>query len=349
MLRFAFIAVALAFVGAASASDYVYRDGYYWHGSTPYTRQLVQTPGYWSCGRYVAGQTYYQYTQAAYTPHAAKLPDYRDPNALSKLLDIAAERSKAQSALLKDRADYDNFANAVKLLGLEGNFRYPSVDPFARMPYASGTALIGPNGYVIDGHAYQHFGAQASTVYGYSQLANVYSPDLNQLYLQAAQLTQSSINAGQTANQGFQALVTDQAAAQAKVEELKAKREFAMAMLQSLSSEPKLAAQGVQFRITPQGAFEAKTDQATPEQVQALRKEFTAVKTQLCASCHSGAKKAGGFDIASWSSLSPADRDRIIMERLTTADESKRMPRTKDGRPGPKVEGRNLLLFQMNP
>lgn len=57
------------------------------------------------------------------------------------------------------------------------------------------------------------------------------------------------------------------------------------------------------------------------------------VSAQRCASCHSGAKREGGFDVAAFPTMD-ADAKLRVFRRLITNDAAKRMPRAADGSAG---------------
>lgn len=311
--------------------------GYYYnsqYGSQAYTQ--AYTPGYYqqTHGCYY---TYYpgQYTYTPYYAPAAPAAAYKDVNPIDLLM-----KAKAQS--LADGQKTSDFVNAAKLLGFDIN-NLPQ-----GMPYAV-ASLPGGAGYGLNGHYYQQFGARGNTVWGYSELNPYAQFDLNQPFLVAGQLVEGAKQVYATAHQGFQETVNNQAERQFTIEKMKAQREIAMAMLDSFKADNTLKEQGFKFRVTKDGV-EPYVDPAignTPVTA-AVKAEFQAILKAECYACHSGKNIKGNLDVSQYASFSRATIDSV-MERLTTTDKKKQMPRTKDNGPGPKITGRKLVLFQMNP
>lgn len=308
--------------------------GYYYHpqyGNQAYTQ--AYTPGYYQASSYGCGYVYYpgQYTYTPYyAPATPAVSAYKDMNPIDVLMNAKA-RSLADSQKTSD------FVNAAKLLGYDIN-NLP-----AGMPYAV-ASLQGGRNYGLDGHYYQQFGARGNTVYGYSEFNPYAQFDLNQPFLVAGQLVEGAKTVYATANQGFQEAVNNQAERQFAIEKMKAQRELAMAMLESFKADSTLKEQGFKFRITKEGVEPYMDNAVTP----AIKAEFQAVLKAECYACHSGKNIKGNLDVSQYASFNKATIDSV-MERLTTTDKKKQMPRTKDNGPGPRITGRRLALFQMNP
>lgn len=347
------IAVVIVLVGAASAlaqsagsvdiNGYVWQGGYWVKDGYQYTRTLYQNPGYWYNGCYFQGSYHYRYTlysapQVAYV--APKVPTYSDPDWRAQLLNIAAARDKQEGEIRKAAFEQQYFTEAVKALGLEGNFRwngYGTVPPYlsngyGAMPFANGL-------YQMQGH--YNFGVNGSTQYGYSSIANLYGDtDLNQLFLQAAQLTQNAQKLSGEATSNFQGLVGQEGSNRAKVAEILAKGQVAREVISALTSSD---FKSFSFKISPVGMIEKDDSKVDAGTKAVLRQQWGDLAAAKCASCHSGNKTEGKFDIGNYLSMSQQEKQDRVWSRLTTDDPTRRMP--KDG---PKLTSEELRLFFLN-
>ena len=352
--------VLLAATGITAASGgYLNSDGYwqysgdpyYWYGNNAYVRTLVNGTGYYSCGVYYPGASYYRYTYH-HTYTAPVQLSYTDPGWRSKLLDIAAARDKAEASIRKAAFEQAYFKDAVQALGLTGNFRwdgygiappyvYPSVVPYAG--YGSlQLSTAGVNG---------------STVYGqtYNSIASVYGDaNLSQLYQQASRLAENAQSLAGQATGDFGKLVGQEGSNRAKVAEILARSQAAMEFLKSLEQPgSKFESREFRFKVVPgtNGGMQIqKLDPTAPQapvmpQVNDTKAlEQSALK---CISCHGPDKKDGGFDVRTYLTLSPADKVKVV-QRLLTTDESKRMPRVPGGGVGPKMSMDEIRLWINN-
>ncbi|HYE70388.1 MAG TPA: c-type cytochrome domain-containing protein [Aquabacterium sp.] len=246
---------------AADASDYVYRDGYYWRGQSAYTRHRNNYGGY-----------YYRYSHTRYIAPPVKYATPADWR--NKLLDIA-----------KEKVEYQQFREAVRAMGLEGQYGHA------------------PN-YAIQGYG--------TTLYGRVTQANAYGDAADgQLALQLAQqfgrIVEGAQSLGGEAAQKF-GQVTEKVATIEAVT-----RGYAHAL--RASQESKIETR--QFDLRPADSGPVKQFGQGPSRA--------AVAQARCASCHSGAKKEGGFDVTAYDSLAPEQKLRVI-GRIFAADASRRMP-----------------------
>jgi hypothetical protein len=69
-----------------------------------------------------------------------------------------------------------------------------------------------------------------------------------------------------------------------------------------------------------------------------------AMSAQKCTACHSGKNLQGNFDVTKYATYSP-EQKMVVIQRLTTRDEGKRMPRTPEGKAGPVMGFAELRLW----
>lgn len=327
-------------VSEVRASNYVYRNGYYYSGSQAYTRYWYQPPGYYSYGSYYYPPGYYVYT--AYYPPAASTytpsVNYTDPDWRSKLLDLAAQRDKAEGKIRVNAFEQKYFLEAVEALGLKGNFNwqgYGQAPPYSVNPYSSYGNL-----------QLSTAGAQGSTVYGYSYntIASFYGDvNLSQLYQQAQRLAENAQQLSGQATTEFGALISQEGNNRAKVAEILAKAQATREFLKGLQgSGGEIKIQGKSFRVGPEKNVEPPP-MAPPQNGEkgaglneALKNQWIQSASTRCYSCHGqGGKKDGGFDVQTYPSLSPEAREDIVRNRLLTKNPEKGMPRGKDGKHAP--------------
>lgn len=322
--------------GQISSSGYVYhaQSGYWTFGGNYYTRSLYQSPGYWSCGVYYPGSSYYTYQQVNYYPPQTYTPPVQQP------FDV-------DQAILKIKADQQktiDFIAKLKAAGLSVNDLPPgSIPP----QYLQG----GYNGYSLAGHYYNYqVPVTASTLYGYNlkDIAALYgSTDLNQLYLQAQQLAQGSQRLTSEATQGFQQLVGQAGENAAKIAEIQTKGQVAAALIKAMEGTPSAQYKGYSFRVSPGGVVEKMENNVDPNTKKDLQNQLAALVGQFCAQCHTGKAPKGGFDISTYLDLNTQQK-QAVWARLTTDDPQKLMPRNVDGTPGKKLTPDQLKLFFLN-
>ncbi len=353
--------------GICTATDgYVFRSGYYYYGSEPtaYFRSWETTAGYWRYGVYyppVSRWVYYATT--VQTPYVAPpVTTYKDPGWRTKLLDLADSKLKYESKLQLEALEQKAYMESLNALGLQGLFRY------------NGSGTIPP--YLVPNMPYEVtsvynstqtlFGAQGSTQFGRNDYQSSYNAsaaqqnDPNQQMAQywqmANQQALASIEGGAKATQNFHSLLGEEGKARARIAEIQARVHGTIAVMNALSGPPSVTTQGFSVRVSPKGfGLEIESKDVNPKLKEELVKEFVEMvagldnKSGLCAGCHSPTtKKQGGFDITGWFSLGRDVKNAIILDRIVTKDEAKRMPRKLDGTVGQPLSPNQIRLFQIN-
>lgn len=333
---FLFVFVSVAF-GQTDINGYVW-DGQYWtKDGYQYTRTLYQAPGYWYGGCYYQGTYHYRYT--LYSAPVAKLPSPKDDDWRTQLLKIAAARDKQEGEIRKAAFEQQYFTEAVKALGLEGNFRWSGYGTLP--PYMSNGYQVMPFAGQYQMQGTYNFGVNATTQYGYNSIAQLYGEtDLNQLFLQAAQLTQNAQKLSGEATANFQGLVGQEGSNRAKVAEILAKGQIAREVISALSSND---FKSFSFKISPVGQIEKDDSKVDAGTKAALRQQWGDLAAAKCASCHSGSKTEGKFDLNSYLSMSQQEKQDRVWSRLTTDDPVRRMPKN-----GPKLTSEELRLWFLN-
>lgn len=318
-----FIAIlTLLFLAHDAGAQYLGSDGYwYFDGySQPYTRTLVQRPGYYSRGCYYPGSSYYSYS-LYYPP--APVAQVIKPPVYSSTWKEEVVRYASQ------RDDHATYLLALKALGIQGQ-QYPF-----QQGYVSSTT----------------YGANASTPYGYtySSIAQLYGDtNVNQLFQQSAQLTEGAQRLAGDANNGFQQLLGQEGTNRAKVAEILAKGEAGARVLIALS--PSTVAQ-TKTVFGTQAAAGVGVNPAGPNPAPAAtekEKKFQAFEHLVatrCASCHAGENKKGNFNITGFLGFTP-EQKALVLDVITTADPARAMPRTPQGGVGVRLTPAEVELFR---
>lgn len=352
-MRFAFVMTLLTVAGFASVSrpeevavlgegsvtsdGYTYRKGFYWYEGVAYVRTAVQEPyttysSYYYCGRYyqtpyTSYKTVYKYTPVAITPQT---PDWK-----TKLIDLAAARAAYDNDLVKSRVETENFAQYVKVLGLERNlFTYSGVIGSPFPGYAAATlSSAGVNGTTVYGHTYQQIDLQGMLDTSILQQGAVRTTETAQALAGQAQsnligLTDHSVAA-------LMRVAETQAAGVARAQALEASKPPPTARIETSSSTP-----------VPTARIETSTTTAVPQvEVQPINPfrqgeqlNRPLLRNQACAKCHSGESAQGGLDLSNWSAVTGEQKSKM-MERMMSKDPAKRMPRDANdpSKPGPQL------------
>lgn len=332
-LRVLFISfVAILFAAISAFGEYTYKDNYYWKDGVPYERWAYYYPSHNYSGYSYGGRYYrieYEYVRAYPQPRkesSVALPTPNDPAWRTKLLEIAAFRDKGEIQSRLSAFEHSSFLEAVNALGLKGNFTLHGYGVSPVYPMTSG---------YVTGTQYGNHGIQGQTVYGYGSqfTADLYGQalDVNLAFQQGSNLVQ---NSQQLAGQGFSDLagiISQSSDRQARIAEIIAKgiqgREAIKAMMEGLKAEPRttITQKDFGFRSAP-----APVDTAMDDVMKN-------VLMPACASCHSGAKVEGKFNIETYPSMSLAEKASRVWKRILTDDETIRMPRSRDGGPGPRL------------
>lgn len=335
--------VQVAGEGSVDASGYTLRKGFYWKDSVAYVRTQVQVPyttysSYYYCGRYYSTPSTSYKNEYKYT--AVDIPKAGDPAYLEKLLNIYSVRAKYDADLVKSRVDTENFAAAVRVLGLEQNlFRYSGTigSPYNGEPYPAQSvhySSAGVNGKTIYGHSYQ-------------QLADIYgAADINILFQAAGRTTENAQTLAGQAHNNLTGTIERVNQGMARVAETQANSvafaQMTAALAQAvreLKAAPSahIQSQGTGFSISPKGYLveplpAPAVQQLTPAQF----------RQQACAACHSGERIEGGLDVTRFSEWTVAQKAKTL-KRLTSGD----MPRdmTDPSKPGVRLTPEQVQLF----
>lgn len=310
-------------VGYMDQNNYVFNSNGRWErGGHEYYRTAYEAPGYWKCGAYYPGSVSYSYELYIAPTYVAPpvVPAYTEGSWKQDLLKYARQKQ-----------DFQEYLEAVKLLGLAQP--QPAYNP-----------------YGLHGNYYQQtvtgYGANANTLYQYSQQPQqllltrediiLLSQMQNQSGNQALALA-SNVQAGISSN--LRASIDGNV----EIARVVAKRDFAIAVLQSLNGPNSITNQGFEFKIGPDKGVNMDSSKATPEAKARIKTLWeTSAKTN-CASCHSGPKASGGFDVAEFPTMSQENQD-VVLSRLLSADDKVRMPRDKEH---PELPGKALGNAEM--
>lgn len=330
----------------ASAGDYLLgSDGYYHSAGRRYSRSIVSEAGYWRCGAYYPGASYYSYTpvveQQVYVPPVAATPAAFNEN--EAIINLAKLRVKQQHSL-----------ELAQALGLSVTYPGQGTVPFAAIPGQ------GYNVTATGQTTTQVYGAQANTVYGYKfgNLDSFYAPtDLSTLYQMANQLAFNAQTLGGQATGDFQKLVQQEGTARSNLAQRLAERDIliargqtAVAILNALQSPGGVSTNNYSITISPKTGVQTNSSKATPADKAAVWKAWQASATK-CAACHAGAKSQGGFVVDDYPGLANNLKE-VVIARLTTPDLKLRMPRKPDGTAGeplPQDEVKAWLFVEPRP
>lgn len=314
----------VVFLTLASASLAMAEDGYTAVGAGYYTDSAgdyyTREKAYWGYyydyyGRYVPKYWYFKYTPAS-RPVSSLTPRSTDAD----WIDFLAQREKITGSIRANQEREDAFLARLKAVGV--------TPPFPAVPGYNGGSY---------GSSYNKLGVlQGNTIYSYSQVADLYnSTDINVLFQQSAALVKGAQGLASDGNSQFSALVQQANTGAARVAEIRAQGEIDVKKLKALQPPSRIV-------TTLNGQVVAPVD-ATPGPMVKVMDDAGAthiVKAQYvkdaCLSCHgAGGKPEGGLDLsrpitaAQWLS---------VINRVSTKDEAKRMPRTKTGVAGPQAD-----------
>ncbi len=291
-----------------SEANYKYINGYYYYNGYghPYTYNYYY--GGYSYGTYY--NPGYYYTQSYYAPYIQQPVQQQVTN--NPPANWKAEVIK----YAQQKDDADLYWKVVSSLGIQPQGVYSG-------SYATPQYSITPQG---------------SSLYGYSTktLLELYGGGNVDTALQAfaratdgtRQLHSDAVGAlGQTVNQlsSNQVRVLTEFA---KATQTSARGEAAAkALLATQESSARVESTTTQVRPMPQADVNINANAVN--NTAAVRWAQAAQKN--CASCHLGAKVKGGFDLTLYGQLND-DQKRIVIDRLTTSDLSKRMPRDSEGK-----------------
>ena len=321
------LATVSLFLAASSArAEYVFSNGYWWSGGAAYTRSSVVAYDHRGC-------KYYRYQYAKANVISSQTEGWR-----AKLLELKANREKWQAGIQASANEHNEFIEALRELGLDGNYYQTSIGVAAidrSHPYAI------QGGY--SGQAYTQLAApQGATLYGYVPssftVADVYgNVDLGGLYNAAIRLASDSNSYGSKATSGAMTLVDqlgDRAASlmdrAIAVEETRAKAAGIAQVSQSLSQAIKAEARA--YVATAHGGS-GQPPEPDGEKQAAIQNgtlsTIADVLTYRCVRCHKPGGKAEQFDLSNLDAIGPEDAANVLA-RVTTNDPAKRMPPEPD-------------------
>ena len=198
MLRLLLFIAALLVPCVSYASDYTYRDGYYWRDGVAYER--YQTRQYYNT---CCGQRWY--TAWAYRPvesvkYAGKA-DYKGGGLREKILALAAARDAYEGRIREMSAEHNADMELIQELGLSKNFYWEG--------YGQKLGMANPYRENFEDDAYQApFANQGSTVYGYTSVGQVHKRyDIELGMNQAARLAERTLDLADHSSDNFNGLL----------------------------------------------------------------------------------------------------------------------------------------------
>ena len=203
--------------------------------------------------------------------------------------------------------------------------------------------------------------AQGSTVYGYSALAESYGQvDLGLLYNQAARLTDQAQQLAGQAAVDFSTLVQAEAQSRADVARIIAQGQAAKQALDAAGgySTQQFQQRTFAFKVTQNSNGEVQIEElidgSQDQSYDSMMDDFKLSDAQnngealsellvsKCANCHNNSISQGGLNLQQPISF---QMQKEILERITTNDQDKLMPRNADGAPGDKLSVEEVRLF----
>lgn len=347
--------------GYVSAAGYTFRDGYWYQGDTAYQRITTKVPytynTYGHCGTCYP-VTAYRYSYS-YKPVEVKKTTvtYSEDQWRARLLELVKARDTYESQIRYSQTEQAEFLEAVRALGLEGNFHYDGygrpVVSYEKQKYQ---------------HEYQQFPQQqGATIYGYRELADIYgNVDLGQIYNSVLRLREQSYANESEATTQVHTLVGTLAERMAQIKEIEARGRTAAQVL--TATEPKDRATvlrefwssqpGGRVRIerttvgsadgvidaVGAGAAQAAGAVADAAREQALQKVQSIVQSK-CLACHNDAKESGGLNLTQLELLTQAQAGKILERIKPTTDPALRMPLAADHSPGEPLSPEEVAAF----
>ena len=284
----------LVLAAACAASDYSYRDGYYWRDGIAHSRYQTS---YWSgcCWKYR-----YNYKPVKFeAAYQEKVRDAVSYNATEKLLEIAELKVKYDANLAKQQQEAKTIREGLQALGIN----------------APSTASYG---------GYNQATIAGTTIYGQPSVAQtqqLYSQPINHdVHLQATERTaENMLKAVERLTAGNLEAVQHSVDAQSQVQKIQAIAEL-------LKATPHVQ---TQWSAQLSNGETAQGNQATAQPVVG---DIDALIEAKCASCHSANNPSGksdifpdGVDMKTWRQFGDEQWTAV----LRSIDE-KRMPKDAD-------------------
>ena len=337
----------------------MYDGGYHYHAAGPDSVGRQYPAGWyaWQNGQwYSGGKPYYEMTSAEYRATQQKV-QYA-PGWQKQLLDIAAARDKVEGRLRTSAQEFQTYLQAIKSLGLEGNFR---IEGYGQsIPYAPYGASYMPHTPYASSRQY---GNQGNTLYGYtySTIRDIYGDtSTSSLFQQQAKLAENAQSLAGQASQDFGNNVQREGNNRARVAEILAYGQSRKMALDSSHPqipveehrEDRIETQGQgQGQVQQQGQGQGQAQSLGPDGRAAVTMPradgavtWPAVAVERCAACHGNGKHEGGFEIAKYEGMTPESKAKV-WARLTSKNPDERMPRGKDGGPGRPLTPAEFKLF----
>lgn len=324
--------------GYVNAAGYTWNDGYWWRGNSAYSLSRAKEY-YWS-----NGCQYYRWV-TRYTPVAVRKvvitkQDLSEDGWRGKLLDIAKQRDWYEGKARQSTVEHNEFVESVRVLGLENNFHWNGYG--YEMQYAQGGVQ---NGYGAYGSSYsQQPAQQGSTIYGYSELADIYgNVDLGALYNSVLRLRSQSYQNESAATSETHALVGELGGQMARIKEIEAKGYAAAAALEAANAKDRATLLREFWQSYPQEKAAAVMEQQGTSNTEVYRSLQTLVQNK-CVACHNPNKQSGGLDMTALAQLS-SEQGESVLQRIIHPDPARRMPLAADGGPGHALSAAEVALF----
>lgn len=339
-------AVAMVLAATSAAADYVQEGGFFWKDGVAYARekdwfQTSVVSQYWNGCSYVSYPTYrwdYTWKYSRVQLHTESPDIERDIIKLAaardaQILKAAAANQKSQAALA-----------LIDKLGLAGNYNVP----------AYGTGLFPVAGNTLPSLQLSAAGVQGNTIYGYGGVSynsqtqsygnnlsygagndtpGLSAQDLMVLMQMVGRTTDTAQQWGGQAQADLSQRVKEFGHHNARVAEINARRDMALAIIQASQPQPSTKTSTTITGVgpaplpplspaVPVPAAAAKVDTATWLRLPGPQK---------CVACHGADKKKGGFDISQYHpSITPAaDKARVLAYILPSKPDAPHCP--KDG------------------
>jgi hypothetical protein len=324
---------------------------------------------YYTRTRYRSGccNYYYRYKKYSRIQQATQQVGYTagTENWRTKLLEIKSQQALYQQRMKESANEHNEFMEAVKELGLSGG--YGAYTP----RYANaGVTGLASSGFNFNGYGQSPYANQGNTIYGYTELSEVYGKlDLALHLNQAARLAEGAQSLSSQAVGGYNTLVDNVQEGQQEVAKIVATGQAAAQALNAQGTAATQALRAAQperpdvqrkqsffFKVVPDGNGNMKAQMLDNEPVSnqaaatASAQDITALSSKIlqnrCGACHIQ-KSEGGFDLNKSGSFTSQTWDKV-MDRLRSPDPEKRMPLAADHSPGnplPLGEYKTLQRF----
>jgi mono/diheme cytochrome c family protein len=329
------------------ASGYTYDQatGYYYSASgAAFTRSCVWTygtPGYYYCGRWYAGTPgYYTCTYYPVAPKVDVTASY--DSQVSQLIAIADYRHKAETQMRKRAFETLQLQTLARELGISG----------AMPPYLPGIGIA-------MGEAYGTPAVSGNTQYGssFQQRVEYYGQLAPSEYMaQSDRQTERAQIFGDKSREGHQALVAQALAGGERAAIIREKSYATKEILAAIEGTgTRIETRAFQWKTMPGamgGLKVERRDDQVPQVVRAdLAAQWQAAANEDCASCHgTEAKNERARKVFALESYRAMDMKAktAVWEVLVHPDDGKRMPRTEDGKAGPRMTRERLSLWLVN-